>query len=134
MKLIAAGKAQPVARSRAGSKRVIEDELELQHQDEVDDVVLHDVEERFVFVEDDEDGALVTPPRSVAGDAPPTRKQKSFKTGTNRKNQDLQVVDTYGPAYPAADGAVKINLAKLVLRPVTEAEVEAKKYLMGRES
>jgi hypothetical protein len=43
-------------------------------------------------------------------------------------------VDTYGPAYPAADGAVKINLAKLVLRPVTEAEVEAKKYLMGRES
>lgn len=132
LRLIASGKAPPAARSRAGSKRAIAEEQELQQED---DVVLHDVEpepEHFVFVDDDDEGALATPTKTAVADSTPTRKRKLFKTGTNSKNTDLEVVDTYGAQYKTADGAVKINLAKLILRPVTEAEIEAKKHLDGK--
>lgn len=110
---------------------MIEEELELQDEDEV---VLHDDDEpeRYEFVDGDDEGDLATPAKSVTPDAPVGRRRKTFKKGTDPKNKDLEVVDPHGQLYEAADGAVKINLGKLILRPVTDEEVAAKRHRDGR--
>jgi hypothetical protein len=114
-----------------------------------DDVVLFDDEhqapERYVFVDDDDDGALVTPAKTARADAdeeeeeagsgglaPPSRRRKLFRLGTNPKNKDLEVVDPYGVKLTASDGTVKINLAKLIMRPVTEDEIAGKRFVDGK--
>jgi hypothetical protein len=77
-------------------------------------------------VEGDNEGQLVSPRRTVAVDereTPPTRKKKVYKTGPDPKNKDLQIEDSRGKMFNASDGTVKINLAKLILRPVTELEI-----------
>jgi hypothetical protein len=139
LKLIACGKAQPAARSRGGLKRLLEAEHEL--VEEENDVVLHDdddeVQERFEFVDDDDDGDLGTPKRTVAVDdreTPPTRKKKVFKTGSHPKNKDLRIEDSHGKMLCSMrrDGTVKINLGKLILRPVTKEEIAQKRYFDGR--
>jgi hypothetical protein len=86
-------------------------------------------------VEGDNEGQLVSPRRTVAVDereTPPTRKKKVYKTGPDPKNKDLQIEDSRGKMFNASDGTVKINLAKLILRPVTEQEIAQKKYRDGR--
>ncbi len=141
MALIADGKSQPEARSRHGLKRAVEAEQAL-----LDDVVLHgegegeqQAAERFVFVEEDGDGALATPAKNASAVAaepasvPSRRKPKTFKTGQNRKDKDLQVVDPYGDKFDAADGVVKINLARLILRPVMAKEVATKVHFVKKK-
>jgi hypothetical protein len=137
MRMIANGKAQPEARDRSGLKRLLEAEKD------DDEVVLFDEvgplqpPERYAFVDGDSDGELATPAKQVPADAretPPTRKKKTPKTGENRKNRDLQVVDPHAEVLEAAGGTcVKINLAKLILRPVTKEEIDEEKHFDGKQ-
>jgi hypothetical protein len=85
-------------------------------------------EERFVFVDNDDEGGLRTPPREQSPEPQPLRKKRTFKLGTNSKNKDLEIVDPFGQVYKADDGMIKINLGKFLLRPVTEEEINSKRY------
>jgi hypothetical protein len=129
---IASGAAEPAPRSRKRNERVNEAEAELQEEPE-DEVVLHDDEgQRYVFVDGDDEGDLATPDKTVTPDPVKQRARKVFKKGTDPKNRDVEVEDPYGRVYQAADGVVKINLAKLIMRPVTVEEIEAKRFRDGR--
>lgn len=66
-------------------------------------------EERFVFVDKDDEGGLRTPPREHSPEPQPLRKKRNFKLGTNSKNKDLEIVDPFGQVYKADDGMIKIN-------------------------
>ncbi len=110
---------------------MVEEERQLQEED--DEVELHDDEpERFAFVDGDSEGEVRTPPRTATPDSAPARKKKVPRLGTNPKDKDLEVVDTYGQRLCALDGAIKINLAKLILRPVTAEEVATKRFRDGK--
>jgi hypothetical protein len=122
---------------------VIEAEANAAHKD---DVVLfddeHQVPECSLFVDNNDDGALVTLAKTVRADtdeeeeeagsgglALPSRRRKLFRLGTNPKNKDLEVVDPYGVKLTALDGTIKINLAKLIMQPVTEDEIAGKRFV-----
>jgi hypothetical protein len=128
---IAAGEAEPEARSRRGNKRAIEEEQRLQEDDEPE---FYDDEEpeHFAFVSNDSEGEVQTPAKDTSPDVSSSRKKRSYKLGTNSKNKDLEVVDPLGRDYRAEDGVVKINLGKLILRPVTEAEIASKRFRDGK--
>jgi hypothetical protein len=137
----AGGRAKPQAdaRDRSKLKRLLEAVAD-DNEDE-DEVVLHgeaEPEERYALVDDDDDGEIATPLKQVVADEletpAHTRKKKTPKTGQNRKNRDLEVVDPHAEVLEAAGGtSVKINLAKLILRPVTKEEIDTKKYHDGKQ-
>jgi hypothetical protein len=135
MRDIASGKAQLGARQKGASLRqLVEAAVPDEPMDEVqlfdDDVPL----QRFEFVDGDDEGSLQSPPRTVQKEASPpvARRVKQFKTGIDKKNKDLFVENPKGKMYNASDGVIKINLAKIIMRPVTEEEVAARKYYDGR--
>lgn len=47
-----------------------------------------------------------------------------YKTGVDRKNGDLTVIHPGATKYQANDGVVVINLAKYILRPMTEEDIK----------
>ncbi len=63
---------------------------------------------------------------------PAVRRVKQYKTGIDKKNKDLFVETPKGRMYTASDGVIKINLAKIIMRLVTEEEVAARKFYDGR--
>ncbi len=133
MNAIASGQATPTPRSRKRNERVNEAEAELQQ--EPDDEVVHDDEgQRYVFVDGDDEGDLATPDKTVTPDPVKQRARKMFKKGTDPKNKDVEVVDPHGQVYQAKDGVVKINIAKLILRPVTAEEIEARRFRDGNRN
>ena len=98
-------------------------------------MVLHDDEgQRYVFVDGDDEGDLATQDKTVTPDPVKQRARKTFKKGTDPKNKDVEVVDPHGHVYQAKDGVLKINLAKLILRPVTAEEIEAQRFRDGNRN
>ena len=137
MNAIVAGEAQPLPRSRKRNERVNEEEAQLQQEDDDELLLLDDDEQeevRFEFVDGDNEGDLAAPDKTVTPDPAKERKPKKFHKGTDRKNKDVEVEDPYGRIYEAADGVVKINLGKLIMRPVTAEEIAAKRFYDGNRN
>lgn len=122
---IAAGNVTPAARSRDTFQAVVDEEAD--DVELYDDEDLEDEQQMYEFVDTDNAGELAPVPSKVKV----TRKPRAFRTGVDPKDADLFVVDSFGKRLPASDGVVKINLARLILRPVTDEEIESKRFFAG---
>jgi hypothetical protein len=140
MRAIAEGKEQLPAREKGRNlKRLLEETTpEKEKGNARDEVVLLDEEAepvRFQFVEEDDSGSLEGALKTVADGSPiPVRRARMFKTGVDPKNKDVMIHDPLGQSYRTGDGGVvKINLGKLIMRPVTAQEVAGRKHMDGKK-
>jgi hypothetical protein len=140
MRAIAEGKEQLPAREKGRSlKRLLEETTpEKEKGNAPDEVVLLDEEAepvRFQFVEEDDSGSLEGALKTVGDGSPiPVRRARVFKTGVDPKNKDVMIHDPLGQSYRTGDGGVvKINLGKLIMRPVTGQEVAGRKHMDGKK-
>ena len=95
------------------------DDVQLQDQDEVQ-------EERYLHVDLDAEGAEHVVEEAKKKRRPLETPRKAPAIGESEKIKANVVLDSSGTPMKTADGVVKVNMAKYIMRPVTEEDLEGR--------